>query len=440
MFNSNEYKNSFADYTNKILELDKEFHFINQTKKENGVKFNLTDNQKEIIINLLKKKTDIGDVTGGDFENVIDVYFPSKVNLLTILQNILVTTTDKEEKEAIKAIIETVFEIAEKEAHNGMYDITPSARNSSISLPTRHVILPPVIDAIIERQYETRAFLYNRSLNKDYLPTVDPTPVDTSAFAHMSLNELQAMFLPSNFYKLNGQQVCQLSQAYVNAYCASLGVPSCRVNFNQLKSDDSAICFGMYYPNKGMIDINKKFILNLNFAKETGNPNFSLRLLSTLTHEAHHRYQFASLDNENKNARDKFVSYAIVNNKDKVWLANDSKVSTMAEYLSEPDEIDARDAALAAIYNLATIENDNITKTDRDTAKLFFNNGLKKEQQNVKQELKPEYKKLFNFVYSNESFDVSGISKGVKQEFKNSIVLTGDIIRNKTQNNQMLKY
>jgi len=173
--------------------------------------------------------------------------------------------------------------------------------------------------------------------------TVKPQ-IDTSEFDGKSREELLEYFKPDVFYGLSALQQQALYQACVNEYLRSEGVDTCAVIFEDMKLDDQSIVFGQYRPNHGAIYLNRRLFENIAELGGALNPFFPLRLLQTAIHEARHRVQFMRFGHNPTTPSEREIQAS---------MTHDQGRLSYAEYLSEADELDARNAALGYLREAA---------------------------------------------------------------------------------------
>ena len=113
-------------------------------------------------------------------------------------------------------------------------------------------------------------------------------------------------------------------------------------------------------------------------------------MLSTVIHEAHHRVQFASLNNPDKTEKEKAIAKA---------LLHPQSSMTYSQYLAEPDEIDARDSALKYIRECA-----NEQKGSNSLAQ-FYNLAKERELASPKEAVSIDTQLLFPDVYSKNMME-----------------------------------
>lgn len=227
-------------------------------------------------------------------------------------------------------------------------------------------------------------FAYQRSLDENFKATKAPT-ISNKKFDNMSRRELVGMYSPEKFYSLSDSERAALFQATVNEYLISNGVEPCAVSMVPLHFDDKTVINGEYVPALGEILLNTALFNNIDAYSEVNNRYFPLQILQTLIHEAQHRVQFQNIDQPEKSLADKEIKRSL-----KVPQSG----LTFAEYLAEPDELDARNAALA-YFREAAVESGN------DDLAAFYNLQKKHELSNGKASgtssaLQNELKDVFN--------------------------------------------
>ena len=403
MNNFNDYKNFVALYNKKILILNDQFRFINFAKSSSRNTTQLTNEEKMEVLRHLSAKKNIGNADAGDFEDVLDIVFKDKKELISYIQEIYVTTNTPATKQHIKQLLEDLYDKAVYDSHVSLKPNSNPTLSTSWKFPYKGNASH--IEQILEKLYRTREFFVQKSLQIDNFPTTKVELKDVYGFDQLSFNELQAMFAPSNFYKLDAEQIPYLSQALVNKYLEANNVETCKVDAVNMPSSKDSIIYGAYLPNLGVININKRYFTNFDAAKSGLNPVLPLKLMSTLLHEAQHRVQFANLDKDNLSAREELVKQSILRPTCKDYLENENAIAnSYAEYLSEPDEVDARNAALDAIAYMINGNPYVSDPTDKNRIAAFFNVIHNKEVSNAKLNYKPEYKELFKQVYKAKNY------------------------------------
>lgn len=398
------YKSAINSYDNYIKKLDNEIHFINHSAKMDLSSIGLSDADKTAILAYIARKKGTGTIDSGEFENALEYSFASKTQLIEVIQSLYVNTKNYTLKDELKKLLYIVFDKASYDAHIDLSTLRAKELAKNWIFPYNGKV--GAYENVIKRLYDRRKFIYNKSLNAQYLPT-KPAKASKYGFDDLSLEELQALFIPSNFYKLTEAQIKDLSQALVTAYCKSHNVQSCRVDFKTIPAPSNQVVYGMYQVNDGCIEINQRFAIGIKSAKNAKNPVFPLQLMTTLIHEAQHRVQFASLDNQATNAREELVKQAILHPDCKDYLKSKFSNSTsFASYMSEPDEVDARDSSLQFVESM--LSNQHLTnEEDYNKIAAYYNNMCETEQSAEKLAYKDNFKQLFPQIYSPKTYPVN---------------------------------
>jgi len=232
---------------------------------------------------------------------------------------------------------------------------------------------------------ENSLFAFNKQLDKDYFPTTEPI-YSTGEFGQLSRKELLECYDAKNFFNLSNEQICALLQATASNYCLANNVSPCAVEFADLKTNDDMVNFGQYCPSQGKILLNKNFLDQLSLARETNNQAFIYQLLDTVIHESHHRTQFANMEMSNN------PKQSLINNS----LTHPQGGLSYEEYLSEPDEIDARDSALRFFRQAI----DLCPESQADGLKRFYMHQKMREQKNGKAPVSSSVESFFPDVYN----------------------------------------
>ncbi len=428
------FKTAFNNYNNKLKNLNDYYNFVNLTKIINLDEISLTDEDKSLILSILAHKKNLGNAGAGDFENVIDILFEEKSELLNIIQQYFVTVQDPELKKKLKMFMQILFAKATAEAHI----INPKINKvlmTSWTYPYNGRVHN--IEKTLDKIYKNRKFMFEKSLNENYLPTTKANTTDEYGFHNLSIYNLLTLFYPSNFYKLDSKQIEALCQALVNKHCEAMNVIPCKVNFKEINSNSKYLTSGEYNVNEGYIDINKRYLTGFNIAKNQNNLSFPLRLMTTLVHEAEHRVQFANLDKPSTSEMDTLVKDSIMNPNNKDYLVYPSNNASFENYLSEPDEMAARNVSLAYLEEMVNMKASNNSEIEKIA--MYYNNILDEEQENQKLEYKENYKKFFSQIFNKNRFNLYNV-KGLMAEVDASNYQSYSILKSTDCNDFMLNY
>ena len=416
MNNTRDYKLYFNLYNDKLASLNDSLGFISEKRKYKPADNILNESEKRLILKRIAAVKGLNEINTNDFEETIDILFEDKQELVSILQSYFVELKPSVFKQHLRTFLETVFDKASTDAHIDLSTSAFKKMAKSWALPYNgnHT----GAELYLKKLYVNREFLFKKSLDDSYMPTVPVTEKDAYGFDKLSFAELQAAFMPSLFYTLNEDQVKSLSQALVTKYLEAQNVDTCKVDFAYIKRSSSNNIYGEYHPNKGVIEINNKFVTGFNSAKNDYNSVFPIKLMSTLIHNARVRAQYANLNNSNLDIRSELVSQAILRPTCTEYMTKDKtkKESYFAEYISTADELDARETELEAIaYLMATQKNQGAESEDILRLAAYYNTIVEKERANSKHDIKEEYKTLFPHLYNNDTFNFNE-SKGIRKE------------------------
>ncbi len=390
-------------------------HLNNQRKfpKQNPI-FVLEAND----IQTLKKE--ISSFDGIDFdENTIDLEeiqklsFDKKTKLLSLILQLFNLTQDSSLSsfsEKLKKMIESSDEV-------------DNSKEKQLQTSKQKDLEKEQIKIIESKAKRYGDFAFERAKNPKFKATTRPV-IDTSSLLESlskaksqngnsqlsTRDQLVQMFEPDKFYRLSQRQKEILFQAVVNEYLQSQGVEPCAVKMSKLHMGNKTVTFGEYVPTEGVIKLNSRLFENIDDMANVNNPHFPYQILSTLIHEAQHRVQFMNIDKPAKNTAEKIM-------KESLFFPQSGK--NFSDYLSEADELDARNASLKYFREQAS---NSQSQTTAKALTNFYNFEKQKEINNgksaVSQELMNEYVDIFNGkflgtgislnsnLYSKEMFDV----------------------------------
>lgn len=352
-------KQNYKDSTNENLYI-----------KDEGAK------DKQLLYSLIKQYNDDSGESGSFF-GFISAKFKSKASLLAFLKRVRGLIDNSSLLEAIEGMINSLENSSQKE------EAQANKNEKQISQP----LTDPVQASIMATKYrEYSLFAVAKSQNKNHFPT-ERSIVNTTSFKNLSRNELVKNFQADKFYSLTSTQKQALFQAVADEYLSSYGVEPCAVNLVDLPISDKSVCFGQYNPNTGSISINKNLLANIDSADEANNQYLPYQILSTIIHEARHRVQFSMLNDKNLSDKERLVVNSLMHPQENM---------SYNSYLAEPDELDARNEALAYIRQVATSQQG----TDNSLAQ-FYNLTKENEMQNSKSPVSPKVMENFPDIYEN---------------------------------------
>lgn len=369
------------NYNDMFSGYDQSYEATKENYKQTTGKTITTPDSEETDVLLLqslisKYNSDSDD--GESFLTFLSEQFSSKASLLSYLKRVRKQIKDQALLNVILGMIEELEETKTQEKPKEV-----SAANQSANVLESNID-PVNVQAMLIKYQDYRLFAARKSSDSNYFPT--QKTVDTREFGKLSRDELISCFSADKFYSLTSNQREALFQAVVNDYLLSNGVAPCGVVLKDLPMSKSSICFGQYSPNSGCIYLNKNLFANLESADEANNQYLPYQVLSTLIHEARHRVQFSMLDCPNLGEKDQKV----VNS-----LLHPQSSMSYSQYLSEYDEIDARNAALAYMREAA-----NNQKGSNSLAK-FYNLAKEREIKNPKKDISSNMKAYFPDIYNN---------------------------------------
>lgn len=347
--------------------------------------------QEERDIAFLERK--IKDLSGIDFaqhnfdaERYAKLSKSDKSKLLALLMKLYNITED----ESLLKMIEQIKEEVESKESNNQTDST-----SSDTRPTEQSSAKkPVETQIIENKAKNYAdWSFEKFKDSTFTATKKPV-LDTKSLDNLSRDQLVSMFKPNVFYSLSDRQKQVLFQAVANNFLISNGVAPCAVEMVNLPHDSKSVCFGEYVPAKGTIYLNSHLFSVMDAMYEEGNTALPYKILSTIIHESKHRVQFMNFDKQPRTEAERLLKASLVH-------PNSSK--SFADYLSEPDEIDARNAALAFIRECAK----NCEQQDEALAlATFYNAEKERELSNGKNPVPDALMQAYQDVYSSSMLKV----------------------------------
>lgn len=352
-----------------------------------------------------KIKARIREILGVDYnadsfeERLLTLSFEDKEKLLALLLELLHLTGDKR----LLALIDKVKlsldnEVEEEKEEEKEKKNYTEADTSDEDAKQK---------AIDNKAKNYGDFAFEKAKNHNFTATKQPT-IDTREFDGLSRNELVSMFRPNVFYSLSPAKRHKLCQAIVNDYCHANGVSPCALDLDPLPCGKGYMTFGEYVPCAGKIVLNSHFFDNIDEFSEESNPAFPYKILQTLVHEAEHRIQFMNIDNAPTSEADALV---------KDSLLEPQQRKSFSQYLAEPDEVGARNAALAYFRECA----ESCKHPDEAARLACFYNCQKKEEMkspkaDVPQVLKTAHPDIYNGAMLNTS---STLQASMRSNIKN---------------------
>ena len=252
------------------------------------------------------------------------------------LKNLLAEIESEEERQKIVALIKLLQkekETGKKDNGNVENNHRTNKEESAISYDDWHT-----------KAREYAAYAQQRLVG---IKSTETPKIDPGKFEKLSKKELLSYFVAEKFYSLSNHERMQLFQCVANKYLESQGVSTCAVLFEDMKLSEHSIEFGCYSPSRGAILINSHLLESIENMDK--NPMLPLQILSTIIHEARHRVQFEKFDDMPTTDDEKAIQDS---------LSSCQENMTFGQYLAEADEIDARNAALVFMREMA-VEFDN---------------------------------------------------------------------------------
>jgi len=360
------------DFITKTKIINKAHHFISNQDKKIFITKILS------LFNKLNKNSSDDDGDSAILEMSIDFCFSSNTEKLNFLKSLLQVCKNSQLRKILTKKIYAVEKEIQKESEKEYYI---SEQKNIKQTNSKNNDLETLLST---RKKELALFNLNRKLDHSYFPTVEPF-VNTKKFDKLSDSEILEMFAADKFYNLSKTQIHALLQSVANRYLASHGVSPCTVSLEDLTLNSNSICFGEYCPNIGAININNKLLDNLENCQNVRDQYLPYKLLETTIHEARHRVQFSKLGNNNLNAKEQYISESLYHNQD---------LLTFSQYLAEPDELDARNAALEFFKNAALTGVKN-----SDSLIDYYNYKLNKERNDKKDDIPGYAKEYFKEIY-----------------------------------------
>lgn len=367
-------------------------YFAYLNKYKNQTAFPVQDFREEREISSLLKK--IKDLSGIDFsDNTIDFERYEKLSDKdkTKLLELLMKLYDKTKSKSVLDMIEKV----KKELEKGSENRKEQDQNQE---STQQEHSSNKNKSANEQTIENKAknygdWAFEKFKNKEFSATKKPT-LDTRNLDNLSRSQLVSMFRPNVFYSLSNSQKQVLFQAIANDFLRENGISPCAVEMANLPFDSKSICMGEYVPAKGAIYLNKQIFENMDVLDEENNIALPYKILSTIIHEAEHRVQFMNFDKAPKSEAERLLKKSLV---------EPSKSRNFADYLAEPDEIDARNTALAYVRECAN----QCTRPEEALAlATFYNTEKSRELSNGKSSVSEAVMQENRDVFSNSMLKV----------------------------------
>ena len=370
-FENGRYISSYFAYLNKQRENPAPEPFKYQPVKQ-------STKIKEQINTLVGGNVESGSLSG---EKISTLSFEEREKLLALLLELFNLTGDSNLLSLIDLLKKSLDDSVKKEKtdkkdKNAYTEVDRTNENAR--------------QKTIERKAKNYGdFAFEKAKSSKFSATTKPT-VKTNDLDQLSRNQIVSMFRPHVFYSLSASQRHKLFQAVVNEYCRANGVPPCAVNISPLPCGEGYMTFGEYYPCIGSISINSHLFDNMEAFSDESDPAFPYAILQTLIHETEHRVQFMNIDNAPKDEADRLL---------KKSLLEPQQGKNFEDYLAEPDEIGARNAALAYFRNCA---NECVRPEEAELLACFYNCQKRREMYNGKSDVSNVIKEAHQDIY-NES-------------------------------------
>lgn len=301
---------------------------------------------------------------------------------------ILIDVYNLNQSEQVLKLIKLLKKDTEKQIINEVPENQKQTAKGAIYFSSTQTAEREIVD-LKAKQYSN--FMFERAKNTNFKATTKPV-LSTAKLQHLSRAELVSMFTPKVFYSLSDIQRHTLCQAIVNDYLQSNGVEPCAVKTTKLPIGGTTICFGNYNPAKGVIELNSELFGSCDDFDNTQNQCFPYQLLSTLIHEAQHRVQFANLDK---------IATSEAANLMKESLLSPQFGKSFADYLAEPDELDARNASLKYFKDCVS---QSLSVEESFALASFYNQAKIKEQNNKKSAVCDVLEKQNTELYDKSMF------------------------------------
>ena len=324
------------------------------------------------------KLVDLGAKTIDDINQLID-------NLFDLLDK----AVDEKEIAAIIKLLKALKQISDEdelEKSNSKNNLTPANILSTPSSRKTETFDPnPVVQKAKDYgEWAKQKFIED---NKPSKKRPRERLANTREFNGFSRDQLIEYYSPSKFYSLSSEQRRALFQATVNEYLDSNGVERCPVTLKNMPINKKSVYYGLYRPQYQEISINSNLFDNIDQLDNENNAYFPYQILSTLIHEATHHVQFQNLEDGADDEKSQLIKSSMMNDQDNM---------SYDEYLTEADELDARDSALAYIKEAAL----NATQ-NRLNLCVFYNLQKNDEMKNPKKAVSKEVKNMFPNIYDN---------------------------------------
>ena len=333
----------------------------------------------------------------GEFDNskFYNCSYSDLERLLSYLIKLYKITSDESLKNRlISLILKTEIFLDEKQKSSEEQD------HSKENTTSEQKVVKEIYDPIQDKAKRYSDFAFLKSQYPNFSALTKPT-ANTKDFDDLSRTELVSMFDPKSFYALSTSQKEGLFQAVVNEYCLSNGVAPCKVALTPLHLSNNSVVNGQYVPARGVINLNSRLFDHIDELDNISNEYFPLEILSTLIHEATHRIQFATIEDPAQNPTDQLIKQSLV---------SPQQGLSYAAYLSEADELDARNSALKYLK-------ENVIMSENPVLASFYNNQVDREQRLLKEKVPAEVKECFSEIYGATKFK---LPVGLEQSMQSS--------------------
>ena len=314
----------------------------------------------------------VGDKTFSNFNNLSHSDYTA---LLNYLVNLLIQTEDSDKIDKIKKLIAELYgkQVQANRNNNTTEELTFAKTERDL----------PKQKAIDYSEYAVQQL--------SGFSDVPEITIDVSSFEHLTDEKLFEYYNADKFYKLSKQEQQALLQTSVNRYLDASGVSRIPVVLDRkMALNDRFVEYGNYKPNHKTIYLNDNLFNNID--QNDGNAFLPLKLLSTVIHEARHHVQFSKFNSNPTNNVEQLIQKSM----------QQSQASlSFKEYLSQADELDARNAALEYMRNAAT-------KTQNINFAAFYNSEKRNEQLNKKSPSSEVMMNACQDIYDNQiKFDIN---------------------------------
>ena len=350
----------------------------NKLKEKPSKAFELSDAEKDLL-----EKASIfanGEIVDLGAKNIDDIY-----DLLDAIFDMLDKVKDKKKLKDLLILLEALNAVVEEDNFEKLEKLKTKKVKAENKKQKDKIDEDPIKQKAKDYGAWAKSKLFTNKRSSD--ENLGPRLVETKQFDGLTRTQLLEYYKPSKFYLLSNHQKHSLFQATVNEYLASNGIPTCAVEFFPMPITDKSVYYGLYRPQYGEIYINSNLFNNIDNLSDEGNTYFPYQILSTLIHEATHHIQFTSLEHGANDDKNRLIRRSMMNNQDNM---------SFEEYLTEPDELDARNSALQYIRE-ASYE----AKHGKQNLMAFYNIQKNHEIKNPKKPVSKKIQSFFSDIYDN---------------------------------------